>query len=344
MVSKTIKDIARAANVSYSTVSRALNRKEGVGEATRERIMAIAREFGYTPNAIAQGLVTQRTKTIGLVLPDITNPFFPEVAAGVELAADELGLSVFLCNTNWDKEKEERYLRLLAQRRVDGIIVSLIADEPEALVQNAVGDTPVVYVNNAPLRTKRPFVVIDEDHGSYMATQHLIEQGYATVGFVGAEAGGITAIPRLKGYRRAIEHAGFRYDERYVGLPRPGESSGSDIIIRMIHENTCPRALFAQNDVTAFSVIQGARTCGVRVPEDLAVVGFDDVPTAEFEAVGLSTIRQPKRELGRLSVELLRRQIESCPPEDGASNQILLEPELVIRQTSGAGHPELHRH
>lgn len=336
MASKTIKDIARAANVSYSTVSRALNRKEGVGAATRERIFAIAKEFGYTPNAIAQGLVTQRTKTIGLVLPDVTNPFFPEVAAGVELAADELGLSVFLCNTNWDKDKEERYLRLLAQRRVDGIIVSLIANEPEELVRDAVGDTPVVYVNHAPLRTERPFVAIDEDSGSYMATRHLIDQGYATVGFIGAEAGGITSTPRLHGYRRAIVDAGFEYDQRYVGLPRAGENSGSDIIMRMIGEGSCPRAVFAQNDVTAFSVIQGAQACGIRVPEDLAVIGFDDIPTAGFEAVGLSTIRQPKRELGRLSVELLRRQIESIVREGGASDQILLEPELIIRRTSGA--------
>ena len=146
----TIKDIARKANVSYATVSRALNNKRGVRESTRHRVLALAAEMSYTPNAIARGLVKKQTQTLGLIIPDITNPFYPEVARGIEDGAADQGFSIFLCNTNWEREREVDYLRLLAEKRVDGIILAPIDNEVEAVEHRLAGKIPVVYVSNAP--------------------------------------------------------------------------------------------------------------------------------------------------------------------------------------------------
>lgn len=335
MGSVTIKDIAEAAQVSYSTVSRALNNKYGVNEATRLRIREIARSLNYTPNAVAQGLVTRRTGTVGLVLPDVTNPFFPEIAFGVELAAEQLNMGVFLCNTNWDEQRERTYLELLSRRRVDGIIISPISDSAEESVTSGSSATAFVYVSNAPKGTRHPFVVIDDVRGAYLATAHLLDQGYESVGFIGAVSGSVTVSDRLEGYRRALEDYGRAWEQRYVRLSDFRQRTGYQEICALIRAGECPRAVFAENDLIALGVLQGARELGVRVPGELAVIGFDDVPIAAFEDIALSTVRQPKQEMGRLSVELLSRILsrESNDAEESIAGRIL-EPELVVRRTS----------
>ena len=358
MDSVTIKDIAEAINISYSTVSRALNDKYGVKPETRRKVLEAARSLGYQPNAVAQGLVTRRTSSIGLILPDITNPFYPEVAAGVERAADEQGLSVLLCNTNWMEHKQRRYLELFAQRRVDGLIVSPISDEIEADVSLALRNLPIVYVSNAPRKASRPFVIIDDRAGAREATRHLLAQGYESVGFIGAQTGSVSVSDRLEGYREALREYGHDYGDRYMYLSDFRQMTGYEVIRRLIREKAAPRAVFAENDFIALGVLQGARELGLSVPEELAIVGFDDVPMAGFGDIGLSTVRQPKRDMGYESVKLLLAEMQRQPaapecegsqgPDSGEASdseapeseaeepcrQIIVEPELVVRRTS----------
>lgn len=331
----TIKDIARKANVSYATVSRALNNKRGVRETTRIKILDLASKMSYTPNAIARGLVKKQTLTLGLIIPDITNPFYPEVARGIEDGAAEGGFSIFLCNTNWERKREVHYLRLLAEKRVDGIVLAPIDNEVEAVESSMTANIPVVYVSNAPHRTQHSFVVIDNVLGGFLATEHLIRAGHRTIGFVGSTEDSLAIAERLKGYRRALKKYGLPVEKKYIQLGDFKQETGYRIVRRMIAERDYPRAVFAENDLLALGILQGVKASGLSVPGDVAVVGFDDIPFAGFPEVQLTTINQPKYEMGRKAAEILLEQIEgSTGAQPVQIRQIYLKPQLVVRKSS----------
>jgi len=334
----TIKDIARKAGVSYATVSRALNNKRGVREATRRRILELASKMSYTPNAIARGLVKKQTLTLGLIIPDITNPFYPEVARGIEDGATEGGFSIFLCNTNWEREREVHYLRLLAEKRVDGIILAPIDDGFEAGEFGPAGKIPVVYVCNAPRGAEHSFVVIDNVLGGFLATEHLIRAGHRRIGFVGSTEDSLTIAERLEGYRRALKKHGLQGEKKYIRLGEFKQETGYRIIRSMIADGDYPRAVFAENDLLALGIMQGVKASGLSVPADVAVVGFDDIPFSGFPEVRLTTINQPKYEMGRKAVEILLEQIGgpagTQPLRPVQIRQIYLKPQLVVRESS----------
>ncbi len=333
----TIKDIAKRARVSYATVSRALNNKYGVRPETRARIREIARKMSYSPNGIARGLVKRQTRTIGLIIPDITNPFFPEVARGIEDGAQERGYSVFLCNTNWEDARERQYLELLAEKRVDGLVVAPISNVVDAVRGRQYGSIPVVYVSNAPQGTARSFVVIDNVRGAYLATRHLIDSGYRRIGFIGAVEGSLSIDERMEGYKVALRERGLAVSERYIKLGHFRQETGAAVIRGMIEEGDYPEAVFAENDLLALGVIQGVQGMGLAVPRDVAVVGFDDIPFAGFQEVQLTTVCQPKYHMGKTAVGLLLDEIGSGRPRSGAARQVVLEPELIVRKTSLPG-------
>jgi LacI family transcriptional regulator len=329
----TIKDIAEQANVSYATVSRALNDKYGVKASTRSKVLEVAKRMNYRPNAIARGLVRKQTNTIGLIIPDIKNPFFPEVAGGIEECANDFGYNVFLCNTNWSIEREEQYINLLSERRVDGLIVAPISNSAKPLEEIIHEDIPVVYVSRAPRDTDRSYVVIDNVRGGFLATKHLIEAGYETIGFIGASADSSTADERLEGYRMAFEKYGIAFSEKYVKQGDFKQKSGYILVKEMIGNNDYPRGLFAANDLLALGAIQAVKDAGLRVPEDIAVVGFDDIPIASLQEIQLSTIYQPKYEMGRIAFEILVEIIKKG--ENGISTRkVMLEPDLIVRKSS----------
>ncbi|MGO9409575.1 MAG: LacI family DNA-binding transcriptional regulator [Spirochaetia bacterium] len=347
-MSVTIKDIARQARVSYATVSRAFSNK-GVNPKTRARILEIAKRLNYTPNGIARGLVTKRTNTIGLILPDITNPFYPEVARGVEDGAKEHGYSVFLCNTNWERERENQYIRLLMERRVDGLIISPGSNVVDPVQERLTSATRVVYACEVPRKTDRSYVAIDNVRGGFLATKHLIEAGYGKIGFIGGiiEAG--STDERLEGYKLAFERYGLPVDERFIRLEHFDQNSGARVIKEMIDSGDFPRAVFAENDLLALGVIQGVRSAGLSVPEDVAVIGFDDIPIASFQEVQLTTVLQPKYEIGKTAVKILLEEIDlsqdSLGDEPstrviadgdhrGGATRIIIEPSLIVRKTS----------
>lgn len=328
----TIKDIAGRLNISYATVSRALNDRYGVHPGTKEKVMTMAREMNYHPNAIARGLVKRHTETIGLVIPDITNPFFPEVARGIEDSAEEKGYSVFLCNTNWEQEREARYLSLLRKKRVDGIILAPVTSKsylsPE-LDDNAL---PLVFVSEARRGMGKSYVAIDNVQGGYIATRHLIGKGYSRVGFFGAKEDELTSEERYKGYKKALKEAGLKEWKKFVRLGDYRSNTGNRLITEMIKRKDYPDSVFAVNDFFALSVMQGIRESGLRIPGDIAVIGFDDITFASFPEIRLTTVSQPKYQMGRIAADLLLDQIHE---KSGAKKkEIILETELIERGTA----------
>lgn len=329
----TIKDIASRVGVSYATVSRALNDKYGVRPSTRERVLAASRRLGYQPNVLARGLVTRRTMTLGLIIPDITNPFFPEVARGVEEEARQRGYGVLLCNSEWHEERERQYVALLAERRVDGIIVAPLSSAPELIDARIRSRIPVVYVSNRPHKTESGYVLIDNARGGYLAVRHLLDAGYAPVGFIGSAEGYETSKQRFAGYRRALARHRQGYAERFVRFGDMKQLSGHRLLREMIEAGDLPRSVFAENDLIALGCLQAARECGLKVPEDVAIVGFDDIPFASFPEIQLTTIRQPTYEMGRMAVEVLLDDVARTPPR-GKPRRLVLKPQLVVRRTA----------
>lgn len=328
----TIKDVAKKADVSYATVSRALNGKYGVRDKTREKIIAVAQAMGYTPNGIARGLVKKQTYSIGLIIPDITNPFYPEVARGIEDQAKASGYSVFLCNTNYEKQREADHLNLLLEKRVDGIIMASISKHSVQRLEEARNQIPVVYVTKRVTGKALSFVVIDNERGGFIATKYLIEQGYKTIGYIGPDEAGNASGERLAGFRAAFKKFGMSVQSRYVRIADFKLETGYNAIVRMIEEGNYPRAVFAGNDLLAIGIIQGIKEKGLSVPENIAIIGFDNIPLASFPGISLTTIHQPKYEMGQMAADLLLEMIEK--QSLGEPRRVILEPELIVRSSS----------
>jgi len=327
----TIKDIAEETGFSFATVSRALNNKYGVKPDTRDRIIAAARASGYTPNGVARGLVKKQTHSIGLIIPDISNPFFPRVARGVEDGAREKGYNVFLCNTNYDSAQEAHYLKLLVEKRVDGIILASGFQESAPQDTEPVGAMPIVSLCTRFENVQNSFVVIDNERGGFIATRHLIEQGYATIGFIGYKGDGFAEGQRYRGYRQALEKFNLPTDDRFVFAGDLKMETGHKIIKRIIAAQATPQAFFVENDLMALGVIHGIKESGLRVPDDIAVVGFDDITLAAFPEIGLTTVRQPKYEMGRLAADIL---VDLIMTGTLVPKRHILEPELIVRTSS----------
>ncbi len=336
----TIKDVAKQAGVSYATVSRALNNKSVVKSETRKNILNIARELNYRPNAIARGLVKKRTYSIGLIIPDITNPFFPEVASGVEDRANESGYSVFLCNTNWERNREIRYIYLLFEKRVDGIIIAPVSNSKKVDCFKGVlnKDIPVVYLSNTPQDGEYNSVIIDNVRGAFLATKHLIESGYKEIGFIGAPDESLSIDERLEGYKLAFKEYGMEINNKYIKFGDFKQETGYKIIKRMITEGNYPNAILAENDLLALGVMQGVKDMGLIIPEDVAVVGFDDIRLASFPEIQLTTVYQPKYKIGKIAIEILLEEIEKKDEAkvniNTINKRIVLEPDLIIRKSS----------
>jgi len=326
----TIKDIAKKTGVSYATVSRALNGRPGVNEGTRELVLEEAKKMGYQPNAIARGLVLKYTHTLALVIPDITNPFFPEIARGVEDEAALLGYSVFLCNTNWDVEKEKLYLKTLQEKRVDGIILhpAFHVDEDHYSYFNV----PVVLLNRIPTVGSYSSIEVDSVRGGFLATKHLIEAGYKKLAFIGGNESSFSNAERKEGFRLALNKYKIEADESLIVNGAFRSKSGYDIMQQMIRSGNIPDAVFAGNDVIALGVLQCAQEQGLRVPEDIGIIGFDDIPYADLPQVQLTTIAQPKYQMGKYAIELLLKELKDNSKRE--IKRIVLEPELIVRKTT----------
>ncbi len=327
----TIADVAREAGVSAMTVSRAINGKEGLSPATRDRIHAIIARLGYRPSIIARSLATDRTGTIGLVVVDNSNPFFSGVARAVEHEAYTQGYSVFLCNTEEDTVREQAVLRSLEDKRVDGVIVcSPRSDENE--LQAALQGHPAVVVINRRLAQAPPgTLLINDPQAGRLCTEHLLSRGHRAVGFLAGPARSHSGQARAMGYRAALEAAGIAPRPAWTRPCQPVVESGHAAALDLLTQQPEITALFCFNDLTAVGALRAAAQLGRRVPDDLAIVGFDDIPLASLVTPPLTTCHVPLYELGQQAVQLLLSQMTGCAPDHA---ETVVEAQLIIRASA----------
>lgn len=326
----SIKDIARKANVSFSTVSRALQNSPLISRRTAEKIQRIARDSGYRASAVARGLVTQKTKTIGVVVTSIADPFVSEVVDGIEECCNDHGYSVFLANSNADPDRERKVVQSFAERRVDGIVVT--SSRVGALYIPLLSEmrVPVVLVNNQYPGEFVHSVMIENVQGSRDATNHLIQLGHRRIAYLGDRFGHQSDTERFSGYRQALDGAAVSFSPELV-VHGDGKSERAIAITEaLLRLRKPPTAIFCYNDMTALGVLRSLHAQNRRVPADISVVGFDDLFIASYTDPPLTTVRQPRKRMGMLAMESLLQLMNGQNP----SQAITVAAELVIRESS----------
>jgi LacI family transcriptional regulator len=323
-------DVAREVGVSLMTVSRVVNKKGDVSEETRQRVLDAIDRLGYRPSAIARSLATRRTGTLGLVIPDVANPFFAEVARGVEHVAYAEGYNVFLCNTDEDPRRELDILESLEEKRVDGIVLCSSRLENEHLRVVTESHEAVVLVNRRLQVDDLPTaaVLVDDIAGGRMATQHLLSGGHQAIGFLSGPSGSRSGRGRVEGYRDALREAGIVFKAGWLRACAPVAEDGRRAANALLGAHPEITGLLCYNDLVAVGALKACSARGCAVPDDLAVVGFDDIPLAELVTPALTTCRIPRHELGVRAVRLLLEQIEGSK---NGHKEIVLHPTLVVR-------------
>jgi DNA-binding LacI/PurR family transcriptional regulator len=331
----SIKDIARLAKVSHPTVSRALQNSPLVNAETAAKIKKIAEDTGYRASAVARGLVTRRTRSIGLVVTTVDDPFAGEVACGIEQAANDLGYAVFLANSNADPRRERSVVQAFAERRVDGIIVTSSRVGAEYLPMLADLDVPMVLVNDQYPGAFVHSVKIANPEGSRMAADHLIALGHRRIAYVGDRSGYQSDTERFEGYREALAHAGIAFAPELAvrGDGRP--EAAVEAVRSLLALERPPTAICCYNDMTALGAMRAIRAHGLRVPDDISVTGFDDLFFAGYLDPALTTVRQPMRRMGQLAMENLFKLLSG----GDSVAQIKVDAELIVRSSTGAARP-----
>lgn len=329
----TIKDIGRLAGVSAATVSMVLNNKGAhISKETRERILEIAKEHNYVPNTMARSLVTKKTKTIGLVIPDIANPFFPEIARGAEDRANESGYSIIFCNTDDEIEKEQRYINMLSEKMVDGIIFTASSDQNHGLYQSLRQSTPIVLLDrDLPMTQGVGKIVVNNERGAYEATSYLIQQGRKALALINGNLSNETAKSRLRGFLNAVQDAKLPLVEERILSHSFKREWGFEATNRLLAEGIPFDGVVCGNDMIAIGAIRALKEAGKEIPREVSIIGFDDIYMAKLVDPPLSTVSQPKYEMGYRASDLLISMIEGKETEE---NLVIFETELVIRKST----------
>ena len=328
----TIRDVAQLAGVSTATVSHVLNNTRAVSEITRERVVAAMEELGYQPNAVARSLRVNETLTIGLILPDVELPFFAWVAKCIEKVASDLGYNIILCNSGWSLNRELQYLENLQTRRVDGLICISVGLTNEHVAPLLKRHMPVVWFEEARIEGISDAVLIDNVKGAYEATMHLIMQGHRRIGCILGYGQATVTSDRLSGYQQALREAGLPFDHALLCTGDYEAPSGLRGARQLLDLAEPPSAIFAFNDMMALGALQVAHELHLRVPDQLALIGFDGIPLTEFMSPSLSTVRQPIPEMSRIAIDLLLDRIHDRAPNE--SRTVRIEPTLVPRAST----------
>ncbi|MDX1524200.1 MAG: LacI family DNA-binding transcriptional regulator [Anaerolineae bacterium] len=325
----TIKDIARIAGVSHTTVSRALNGNPAISQKTVDRIREIAQEMGYTPSAVAQSLLAQQTKTIGMVVTTIADPFIVPVVEGVETAAQRAGYSVFLTTSHNDPDRELAVVETLQRRRVDAILIT--ASRVGSLYSSQLDEiqVPIVLINNQETGKYLHSVTIDDRQGPMLAMTHLIELGHRKIGYVDTANRPQSSRLRATVYKEALSEIGVTYDPNLIiSLPVKGDFNRGRASLRPLLEAGAT-AVFCYNDVTAIGLLSACHEQGVKVPQELSIVGHDDIEAAQYVFPQLTTVRQPSLQLGQLAMEMALDLLNDKEVQD-----IVLPGEIAVRQST----------
>jgi LacI family transcriptional regulator len=326
----TIRDIAERAGVSINTVSRALNNKPDISEETRRKILKIAQELGYVKNATASSLRSKQTNIVGVIIADSANPFYAEVLKGIEAASRKYGYQIMLMNTERIYENEEKAIEVLLQRRVDGLLITPVQDKSDdirALIERKV---PFVIVGRHFEELEVDEIHSDEVKGGYLATRHLIERGRKNIIMISGYLFKSAAYMRLEGYRKALKEYGIPFSEKMIIETDIDIESGYRAMREAIEKGLEFDAVFCYNDLLAFGAIKALKECGYRIPEDVAVVGYDDIVYSSFVCPSLTTVRIKKFEMG---FEAFRMLLQRLKGRRKRRKRVILDVELVVRES-----------
>ena len=328
----SIKDIARTAHVSHSTVSRALRNSPLVNRQTAARIREIAAREGYTVSAVARSLVTKRTDTIGVVVTSVADPFVAEVVAGIEEMALAQHFSVFLANCHADPDRELRVVKSFHERRVDGVLVNSSRVGSLYLPLLAEMKVPIVLINNQHPGDFVHSVGIDNLGAGRAAARHLVKLGHRRIAYLGNQFGLQADTDRFGGYRQVLGEAGLGFQPELVAHGDGKPEGGKRGMERLLASPEPPTAVFCYNDLQAIGAMRAARERGLKVPDDVSVVGLDDILLSSYTDPPLTTVQQPKQEMGRIAVQILVELLGGGKPV----TQIKLEGALIIRESTSA--------
>lgn len=324
----TIKDVAKKADVSIATVSRILNKLGGYSSGTEEKVNKVIKEMNYEPNAVARGLVSRKTRTIGVLHPSMSGRFTGNLLRGIENYTHSQNYSVIICNTDNDGKRTMEYIRLLGEKQVEGIIFAseVLTDEYEkALLKLQI---PVILVSTVGYKQDFPLIGVDNFKAAYDATVHLIKKGHRDIVMIAGTAGnGVAGIPREKGFRKALEDYSLQNDKSSVYYGDFSFQSGIDGMKSLKESRPGCTAVFAASDLMALGILNFAFRNRIRIPEELAVVGFDDTEDAFMSIPPLTTVHQPIEEMGRLAAEMILK--EDIPFKGHILNHSITERETV---------------
>jgi LacI family transcriptional regulator len=329
----TIADVAKEAGVSQQTVSRAINNKGEISTETKERILEIIKRLGFRPSNIARSLVKQHTTTIGIIVPDITNPFFSEIVRGVEDLARTHSYNVFLCNTDEVPDRECSSLDSLLEKQVDGVILCSSRLEENELTNKLKEFSFAVLINRelgVALKNVRT-VSFDDKLGACKAVSYLVQHGHRKIAFLAGPQRSRSGQKRLEGYQSCLRDINLPVDNGLVHFCEPGIGGGLEGCQHLLSVHSDVTAILCYNDLVAIGAIQACLERGLNLPGDLSIIGFDDIPMASLIRPSLTTLRLPKREVGAAAMQMLIEMMEDRVPDE--HNKIFL-PELILRSST----------
>ncbi|MFC0469061.1 LacI family DNA-binding transcriptional regulator [Halalkalibacter kiskunsagensis] len=325
----TIYDVAKKAGVSIATVSKVINNTGRISEERRKMVMKVMEELDYQPSSVAAALTGKKTYTIGVLIPDIANPFIAEVARALENEARETGYTIILCSTDYQLEREHDYLELLLKKQVDGIIIATEPKDIEVYEKLNKRKIPHLFFSVEPPSFLSNVVTVDDVRGGYLVGQYLLAKGHLDVALI-AEPNRSSGRLRVEGFMQSLKEAGVTFNEKWLIHSKSKVDEARIAAQEVLNLKKRPTALFAGTDLIATIFVNEARKTGVRIPEDISVIGFDNTVHAELADPGLTTIAQPISELAYYAIHNLLKSIEN-PNTPG--HRVILMPELIERQS-----------
>jgi len=333
-MSSNLKDIAKKLNISVSTVSRVVNNKQYVKPKTREMVVQALNELNYRPNQVARSLKNKITRTIGIMVPDISEDFFAYVIKGVDSVLSKNGYTIVLCDTGENPEKEELYLNLLLEKQIDGVILATVCKEHKTINKLIGYGVPIIFIDNLPkIKSNYDSVIIDNSKASYIATEHLINLGHKNIGIIVGKLDETTGYERLIGYKKALEDNKIDVDERLIRVGDFKEKSGHENMKSLLDSNDYLTALYVASSKMTYGAIKAIKEKGLKIPEDISLVGFDIHDISGLISPSITTILQPEEHIGKVAAELMMKRL--FEPDERLSQKIVLEPEILIRDSCG---------
>ena len=329
----TMREVAENAGVSIATVSHVINGTRFVSPEVRKRVKNVMQELGYRPNSLARSLRIGESKTIGMIVPDVANQFFADISRQIENISFQQDYSVILCNSDNDVEKQLSYISTLLKKQVDGVIFISAGESSEHLEQLSLSQVPVVVVDRDVALAYADVVLLDNKDAGYKATRHLTDLGHKRIACISGPNDLAPSMLRVEGFKNALADAGITCKKKYIVLGDFLFSGGENAMNTLLNQDPIPTAVFALNDMMAIGAITAIRRAGLHVPQDISIVGFDDIRMASAVSPALTTISQPVEQMAQIAAELLINKIKSKTSKN-ENQRVLLKAELVIREST----------